>query len=58
MGSTLNMILWEREGGLDSPLVCLGATVYMGAIMNTQSNFKPPVTIPNFLNYNPRELAS
>lgn len=58
MGSALSMILWGREGGLGSPFICLGATVHVGAIMNTRSNFKAQMTIPHFLNDNPRELAS
>lgn len=58
MSSALSMILWGREDGSTPPyLVCLGATVYVGVITNAQNDFKPHMTITNFLNYNPRDMA-
>lgn len=52
MGSALIMAHWGREDGSDLPPL-----VYLGATINTQNNFKPPMSIANSLHYNTRELA-
>lgn len=53
MGSALIMAHWGREDGSDLPPL-----VYLGAMTNTQNNFKPLMSVASSSSYNTRELAS
>lgn len=53
IGLALNMTLWEREDGSDSP-----PSVYLGTITNVLNNVKPQKITTKSLNSNSRGLAS